>query len=58
MAFGAIHLERVVKLLHGLDPRLKVNDEVEFLVRLARLFVKGRIHTRFNTGMEVCGVEM
>ena len=56
--FGVIHLEHVVKLLHGLDPRLKVDDEVEFLVRLARSFVKGRIHTRFDTGMEVHGVEM
>ena len=55
---SAIHLKGVIKLLHGLDPRLKVIDKVELLVWLARLFVKGRVHTRLKDkgAREVCRI--
>ena len=58
MTLGTIHLEGVIKFFHGLNPRLNVLDQVKFLVRLARMFVKGGVHTCFDMGTEAWGIEM
>ena len=50
--FSPIHLESIIELFNGLNPRLQFLNEVEIFITLVRVFVENGVHTCLNVGVE------